>query len=256
LYVEKFKIDAKYRKYFEKIPNLKLEKMFFILQDNMKGYDLKESVERAKKFGDKDDLKGGDETTELTTDNIVQETLNQKYGKKINNNGNNTYDEDDFHDTEDEESSQTEYEKNPPSVSTISDVKARHDFNTTKKFDDIFSSTPKTPKKEVFITKVDEDNDESEIEKKDERSSTGNNLLSKTSALDLLSTQIQSVKTKIYDFEEEIEEEEINQDEDDDDEDDDENILNFLKKSRESKAKEEEQMETAKKEDDSDDSSF
>ena len=124
LYVEKFKLDPRYRKYFEKIQAAKLEKIFFILQDNMKGYTLKESMERAKKY-DKNGLDDAASTTaEVTAANIVKDTLAKKYSSK-------EYDEefDDFHDTDED----SEDEKNPPSVSTISDVKAKHDLEAAKK---------------------------------------------------------------------------------------------------------------------------
>lgn len=49
-FTEKFKANERYRKYFDKIPNVQLEKQFFILQDFMKGYMLDESLERAKKY--------------------------------------------------------------------------------------------------------------------------------------------------------------------------------------------------------------
>jgi hypothetical protein len=235
LYVENFKLEPKNRKYFEKIPHLKLEKIFFILQDNMKGYTLKESAERAKKY-DGNGLNDSkmDDLTELTTDNIVRETLNQKYIKK---GGNTTYDEDDFHDTESDE----EEEKNPPSVSTISDVKAKHD-QTAKQNEK--NSTIKS----LFSTLT--------LTTSTMKESEPPALLSKTSALDLLSNQMQSVKTKIYDFEDEVEEEEINEEVDDDEneEENGDNILNFLKTGT-SKKKEEEKIEVEFKDNDDDSSS-
>ncbi|RNA44601.1 centrosomal of 19 kDa [Brachionus plicatilis] len=50
LYVEQFKNNPKNKKFFEKISENKLEKMFFILQDNMKGYTLNESLFETLKF--------------------------------------------------------------------------------------------------------------------------------------------------------------------------------------------------------------
>lgn len=93
LYVEEFKKNPKHKKYFEKISNNKLEKMFFIIQDKMKGYTLAESLERAKKFD-----------TSIN-DSDTKNDLKSK----------SDYD-DDFHDTDDDE-------KNPQSVSTIEEVK-------------------------------------------------------------------------------------------------------------------------------------
>lgn len=104
LYVEKFKNEQKYKKYFEKVSNSKLEKMIFILQDNMKGYTLKESMERAKKYD-----KSMDDSEPVSESN----TDNKSKAKNFD------YEDDDFHDTDDEE------EKNPPSVSTIEEVKAK-----------------------------------------------------------------------------------------------------------------------------------
>lgn len=51
-FTSKFKANEKYRKYFDKIGEKKLEKQFFILQDYMKGYTLSESLIRAKKYDD------------------------------------------------------------------------------------------------------------------------------------------------------------------------------------------------------------
>lgn len=114
LYVEQFKTNPKHKKYFEKISHNKLEKMFFILQDNMKGYTLTESLERAKKFD-----------TSLN-DSDLKSDLKSK----------SDYD-DDFHDTDDDE-------KNPQSVSTIDEVKAGKNnglFETLK-----FSQSQETAK--------------------------------------------------------------------------------------------------------------
>ena len=74
--------EKKYRKYFEKVSITKLEKVIFILQDNMKGYTLEESLERAKKFDTKP------ENSDLS------ELINSE-DKKANPNGD--YDDDDFH---------------------------------------------------------------------------------------------------------------------------------------------------------------
>jgi hypothetical protein len=244
LYVENFKLDVKYRKYFEKIPHLKLEKIFFILQDNMKGYTLKESAERAKKYENNGlNDSNRDDATELTTENIVKETLNQKYGKK--GVGNNTYDEDDFQDTESDEEDE---EKNPPSVSTISDVKAKHDKYVFNNNNNATSNNENNSTiKSLFSTLT---LNTSNLMKEPEPPT----VLSKTSALDLLSNQMQSVKTKIYDFEDEVEDEEINEEVEDEDEDNEDNILNFVQTGS-SKKKEEEKLETAFKDNDDDSSS-
>lgn len=70
LYVEKFKADQKYRKYFEKISNNKLEKILFILQDNMKGYSLKESVDRAKKYDNSKNNTSLNDDTDVPTESV------------------------------------------------------------------------------------------------------------------------------------------------------------------------------------------
>lgn len=66
----------------------------------------------------------------------------------------------------------------------------------------------------------------------DKKKEETKNSISKSTALDLLTTQMKSVKSNFYDFEDEVEDEVSNlgeNDEDDDDNDDD-NILNFGKK--------------------------
>ena len=220
LHVEKFKLSPKYRKYFEKIQNLKIEKMFFILQDNMKGYTLEESKRRAEKY---EDSKNTDvDLTELTTENVVRETLNKKYSTNFNN----TYDDDDFHDTEDE----SEDEKNPPSVSTISDVKAKHEVNANAavKPTSVFSTLTLS----------------ASMKESEKQTPTTTTMLSRSSALDLLSNNLQSVKTKLYDFEDEVEDEEIEQEEENEREDEDnDNILNFVSMGKANK--EDTKIETA-----------
>lgn len=181
LYVEQFKNNPKHKKYFEKISNNKLEKMFFILQDNMKGYTLKESLERAKKFD-----------TSLNDSDI-----------KTDQKSKSDYD-DDFHDTDDDE-------KNPPSVSTIDEVKAVKNkglFETLK-----FNETQDTNK-----------------------------------TIDLLSEKMKSVKSNFYDFEDEVEDELPDENNQDNDEESDKEILNFARKP---KQENDDKLETAKSDDES-----
>ncbi|CAF1144213.1 unnamed protein product, partial [Brachionus calyciflorus] len=143
LYSEKFKNDPKNKKYFEKITLNKLEKMFFILQSHMKGYTLDEGLDLAKKF-DKS-FNESDSKTDLKNKS--------------------DYDDDDFHDTDDEEK---------PSVSSLDDIKAEKN-KTTSLFE--------TRKLSEDVTKP----------------------ISKSTALDLLNTQMKTVKSNFYDFEDEVE---------------------------------------------------
>ena len=190
LYVEKFKEKPKNKKFFEKISNKRIEKVVFILQDNMKGYTLKESLIRAKKFDSEKDF--GDE-----------EVFGAKKKAKKED-----YDDDDFHDTDDESSVQ-------PSVSTIEDVKAKKEI-TINLMDAI--QKPSLNKKDSF--------EPAATSTMTTLNSTGakESPISKSTALDLLSTQMKSVKNSIYDFEddvdEEIDEDINNVDEDDEEEDD------------------------------------
>jgi hypothetical protein len=218
LYVEKFKEDAKYKKYFEKIPHKRLEKIVFILQDNMKGYTLKESLIRAKKFDDK----AINDDTDITESNFDKSDYKNKEKNDDDDDkkNENDYDDDDFHDTEDED------DKNEPSVSTIEDVRAKKEIKVNL-MDAI------KPSKQSSLAAT----------------TTG---MSKTSALDLLSTQIKSVKNSIYDFEDDIEED-INKDSESDQDDDDENSEKNMKKTK--KKKDEDKMEVAQ-DNDSSDSSF
>lgn len=206
LYVEKFKSKPKNKSYFDKIANKRIEKVIFILQDNMKGYTLKESLVRAKKYDD------------------------SKEEDKIKDND----DDDDFHDTDDESEFQA------PSVSTIEDnLKAKKaGTSMTVNLMDALKTTLTSPfKKDDLLGNFTSTIKESPI--------------SKSSALDLLSTQMKSVKNSIYDFEDDAEQdidEEINEESDEDDDD-------SVKKSARSKKKKDGGFEVAPK-DDMSDSSF
>jgi hypothetical protein len=244
LYTKSFKKDEKNKVYFEKISENRLEKLFFILQDNMKGYTLKESLQRAKKYDSKksatantstaDDLDITEQSNADKSDldeykNAItkfkydeseskNEELSEKRKHASDKGEPEDEEDDDFHDTDEEE--EEEEERNPPSVSTIEEVKKKkHLFET-------IISTPESSK----VT---------ESVKKTEKQEEG---ISKSTALDLLSTQLSSVKARIYDFEDDVD------DEGDDvkskNEDDEEEI-------------EEEKIETAKADnDDFDDDSF
>jgi centrosomal protein CEP19 len=213
LYVEKFKVNPKNKSYFEKVSNKRIEKIVFILQDNMKGYTLKESLQRAKKYDNR-----------IESDNDDDDDR-KKTNKNKFRSSNDYEDDDDFHDTDDESV--------PPSVSTIEDnLKA---------------------KKEITLNLADILNQKSSI-KKDTSSELikNNEPMSKSAALDLLSTQMKSVKNSIYDFEDDVEDEideNINPEDDDEDEDDDDS----LKKSK-SKNKKDDNFEVAPRDDQSDSS--
>jgi centrosomal protein CEP19 len=152
-YSENFKLDPKYRKYFDKIPVNRLAKLIFIIQDNMKGYTLEESLERSKKFNT-----NIDETSESTESN------NQKLIKDYQANDD---DDDDFHDTEDED------DKNVKSVSTIEEVKNKTKLtstNTTTKTSDalnILQAQMNSIKTNLYDFE-DDDNDDDEDEEEEE----------------------------------------------------------------------------------------
>lgn len=247
IYVQQFKNEPKNKVFFDKISNNKLEKIVFILQDNMKGYTLEESIVRAKKYDlshdneDKnntsfndtsnndlfsdshafdqklaqlkndyeddyemddeedeqeikkqiDDLRASSEIVksinskkeESDEDEYEDENENQSQNENLNENKNEEDEDEDDRKSEDVEveeieeeinndfpDTDEEEEKNQQSVSTISDVKAKKDMNIGKPI----------------------------------------NIMSKSSALDLLSSHIKTVKSNIYDFEEdELDEEEV-----------------------------------------------
>jgi centrosomal protein CEP19 len=77
-----FRMNEKNKKYFENISEKKLEKILFILQDHLKGYSLKESIDRVKKNENKKD----------SDEEEIEEEENQNYGEH-----------DDFVDEEEEE---------------------------------------------------------------------------------------------------------------------------------------------------------
>ena len=209
LYVEKFKANIKNKSYFEKVSNKRIEKIIFILQDNMKGYTLKESLLRAKKY---DSRKDSDD-----------EDFHQKKSKASQD-----YGDDDFHDTDDESVQQ-------PSVSTIEDnLKAKKGITIN-----LMDALQKTPNK-----------------KNSTEESKSVSSISRKTALDLLSTQMKSVKNSIYDFEDDVEEdidENINPEEDDGEEDDDDSVKRSARSKN--KKKKDDNFEVAPK-DELSDSSF
>ncbi len=153
-YSENFKLDPKYRKYFDKIPVNRLAKLIFIIQDNMKGYTLEESLERTKKFNS-----NIDETSESTESN------NQKLIK--DNEANDDDDDDDFHDTEDED------DKNVKSVSTIEEVKNKTKLastNTTKTSDalNILQAQMNSIKTNLYDFEDDDDEEDEEEEENED----------------------------------------------------------------------------------------
>ena len=212
LYVDKFKANPKNKTYFEKVSNKRIEKIVFILQDNMKGYTLKESLQRAKKY-----------------DNRIESDDDEDKAKKTKNKfrNSNDYEDDDFHDTDDESV--------PPSVSTIEDnLKAKKEITVNL----IDALAPKNTFKRDSIDMV----------------KSNESPISKSTALDLLSTQMKSVKNSIYDFEDDVEDEideNINPEDDDDDDEDEEDSF---KKSK-TKNKKDDNFEVAPK-DELSDSSF
>lgn len=86
LYSQAFKTNPKYKRFFDRVQTTKIEKIVFILQDNMKGYNLQESVDRAKKF----------DSPSKPDDSEISESYDIMMKKK----GIDDYDDDDFHDTE------------------------------------------------------------------------------------------------------------------------------------------------------------
>lgn len=92
-YAEKFKKDSKYKKFFERVSARKLEKIVFILQDNMKGYNLAESVERAKKFDPEPESESA-----KPDESEISESVDVPPKEKKN--AIDDYDDDDFHDTD------------------------------------------------------------------------------------------------------------------------------------------------------------
>lgn len=100
-----------------------------------------------------------------------------------------------------------------------------------------------------FLRDTDDEDEKKASYSKPTTKTVAANNQSKSSALDLLSTQLKSVKASMFDFEEDVEEE---VDGDDGDEDDDNNnILNFGAKLTEKKT---EKFEVPKHEDSSDSS--
>jgi len=145
-YSENFKLDQKYRKYFDKIPTNRLAKLIFMIQDNMKGYNLNESLERAKKFDDNHIV---DETSEVT-ESMAKKQIDH-------------FEVDDFHDTEDED------DKNK-SVSTIEEVKNQMKTSETSKNDalNILSSQMKAVKSNLYDFDDEEEVEEDELSNDDD----------------------------------------------------------------------------------------
>ena len=86
-----FRMNEKHKKYFENINEKKFEKILFILQDHLKGYSLKESIERIKKNEVKkesehdEEIEEDDEVDEFEDeDDEKEEEKNIKKGLKTN----------------------------------------------------------------------------------------------------------------------------------------------------------------------------
>lgn len=84
-------MNEKHKKYFENINEKKFEKILFILQDHLKGYSLKESIERIKKNEVKkesehdEEIEEDDEVDEFEDeDDEKEEEKNIKKGLKTN----------------------------------------------------------------------------------------------------------------------------------------------------------------------------
>lgn len=187
VYAENFKKESKYRKYFDRVSVQKIEKIVFILQDNMKGYNLSESLERAKKY---DDSKADESEISESEDLLKKKSLIDDY------------DDDDFHDTEDED------DKNvlSKSVSTLEEVKA-----AAKQKESTVSDSLEIDELIGTLNLSNPTDKKIETSKQD----------SKLDALSLLSNQMKTVKSSIYDFEDEVESES---------EQDDSSILNKFNK--------------------------
>lgn len=166
MYAENFKLDQKYRKYFDKIPVNRLIKLIFMIQDNMKGYTLEESLQRAKKF---DQNQMDEEISTAESDaNLPGLTKKPAAINKID-------DYDDFHDTEDEDDD--EDEKNSKSVSTIEEVKNKmktsesttpsiHNAKTSDALN-ILSSHMKAVKSNLYDFEDDDEDDDPSDEDED-----------------------------------------------------------------------------------------
>ena len=265
LFAEKFKENPKNKRYFEKIAINKIERIVFLLQDNMKGYTLKESLQRARKFDDDYQEESVSQTEEPTSEPTGTDTtldrLKNKYNVKspktafrsdsdenlasltnkmdartnmsatpttpittpkkksnLDNSHSNSihasekYDDDDFHDTEDEE------EKNPPSVSTIEDVKAKKDQAKITVFNSApYGQSVKSPGSASTVAS-------------DKPAAGLINASNKTNALDILTNQFKSNRPNAYDFEDDVDDEEIEEEINDGDDDDEDDEVSLEKK--------------------------
>ena len=84
-----FRMNEKHKKFFENISEKKLDKILFILQDHLKGYSLKESIDRVKKNENKkeSDVEIEDENYDDEDDDFEDEEEEDKEIKKKMNKG-------------------------------------------------------------------------------------------------------------------------------------------------------------------------
>jgi centrosomal protein CEP19 len=68
VFTKTFRMNDKYKKYFENISEKRVEKVLFLLQDHLKGYSLKESISRFKKVEEKVVKKDSDDDDEDESD--------------------------------------------------------------------------------------------------------------------------------------------------------------------------------------------
>jgi hypothetical protein len=225
-FCEGFKTNSKYARYFEKVPTIKLEKIIFILQDNMKGYNLKESLKRAKKYDTNNQHQNIDKKKKNnniydyeeadSSDKSDQSDQSESDKKKQSDDDD---DDNDFHDTDDEE------DKNPtPSVSTVEEVKAAAKLSSYgSKFATSLLDAVAAPSSPPPLKKT--DNIQKEITTT--TTTTTTKITTTASKMEtyqnLLAGQLNFVKKSMYDFEDNDDDDEIEEDlpQKSDDEDDD-----------------------------------
>jgi centrosomal protein CEP19 len=255
VYVQQFKKEPKNKVFFDKISNNKLEKILFILQDNMKGYTLDESIERAKKY-DHNNHDNEDKNNTSINDTSQNDLFSDShtFDQKLAQLKNDYEDDYEMDDEEDEEEIKKQIDDLRASSEIVKSINSKReekeeaDDDEDKRksdveveeieeeinndFPDTDEEEEKNPQSVSTISDVKAKKDNQLLEK--DAGGKPTNIMSKSSALDLLSSHIKSVKSNIYDFEEDdLDEEEVK-----------------------TENKEEDKIETAHNESNSSDSSF
>ena len=242
-YALRFKSDAKYKRHFAKISNRKLEKLVFVLQDHMKGYTLAESVQRAKQKYDQhhhhhqhqqqqqhnqqhDESNADlDESSAAAINDIILGSIKPAHlsaKKKANNEEREGHEED-----EDEDEDEDDDDDDDDDADVKKMEKKLEKLIGKSEIDNDFKDTD---------TEANDSDEEAAAKEKEKMNKK------KSDALALLSNQMRSLKSAIYEEEDDNDDEEEDQGEEED-EQEEEDIEEQLPTERDDEDESESQSE-------------